>query len=666
MTLSTVVKEINNLLNLTFSDLNYPRIEYSVTEPPLSDFGDLTTNIAFLLAKKTKRKPLFVATEIVEKIINPRISSVDKKNYSLIQSAEAHSSGHINFKINYPILSKFLFKIIERKDFKFPDIGKEKNVIIEHTSVNPNKSLHIGHLRNIVIGDILYRIFKYTNHNVRVLNYIDDSGVQVADIIVAFLFKGFEFKTIKKNIKFDEYCGNIYSKLSDIYQVEPDLLNKRNFVIKEIERGNNEISTFTWDIVRNVLFEQLKTCWRIKARYDILNIESQIIASGLWEKTFTLLKERQIINYVNEGKNRGCWTFKPANEEEKILVRSDGTATYIAKDIPYALWKLGRFIDPFNYTLFAEQWDGSHLLKTEILRNNSIQKIEKENHSENNDPIGKAVHPPNTIDSTGTNKKIDKVITVIDSRQSRLQNIIYQIINRLDSMSQKYCYLGYEAVALSQQTVKEIGITIQNNKQVVHMSGRKGIFISGDYILDELRKKSRVEIRSRNKEIKEKEIDIIAESIAISALRYSLIKKDLDKMITFDIQEELKLDGDTALYLQYAYARGIRLLEKGQNLQIPNIVKIELLNKNIEREIIKEILKYEMIVEEAVDSLNPKIIARYANVLATKFNSFYETLQVLNAENSELKVARFSLVKSFCVLLRGIFLLLGIEPLNRL
>lgn len=666
MTLSTVIKEINNLLDLTFSDLNYPRIEYSVTEPPLSDFGDLTTNIAFLLAKKTKRKPLFVATEIVEKIINPRISNVEKKNYSLIQSAEAHASGHINFKINYPILSKFLFKIIERKDLKFPDIGKEKNIIIEHTSVNPNKSLHIGHLRNIVIGDILYRLFKYTNHNVRVLNYIDDSGVQVADIIVAFLFKGFEFKTIKKNIKFDEYCGEIYSKLSDIYQVEPDLLNKRNFVIKEIERGNNEISKFTWDIVKNVLFEQLKTCWRIKARYDILNIESQIIASGLWEQTFTLLKERQIINYVNEGKNRGCWTFKPDNEEEKILVRSDGTATYIAKDIPYALWKLGRFIDPFYYTLFAEQWDGSHLLKTEVLRNNSILRIEKEKHNENNDSIVKVVHPPNTIDFTETNKKIDKVITVIDSRQSRLQNIIYQIIHRLDSMSQKYCYLGYEAVALSQQTVKEIGMTIQNNKQVVHMSGRKGIFISGDYILDELRKKSCVEIRSRNKEIKEKEIDIIAESIAISALRYSLIKKDLDKLITFDIQEELNLDGDTSLYLQYAYARGIRILEKGQNLQIPNIVKFELLNKNIEREIIKEILKYEMIVEEAVDSLNPKVIARYANVLATKFNSFYETLQVLNAENSELKVARFSLVKSFCVLLRGIFLLLGIEPLNRL
>jgi arginyl-tRNA synthetase len=227
--------------------------------------------------------------------------------------------------------------IIESNDLKFSNIGNGKNVIIEHTSVNPNKSIHIGHLRNIVIGDTLYRMFKYTNHNVLVLNYIDDSGVQVADIIVAFLFGGFELNSVKKDIKFDLYCGDIYSKMNDIYQLNPDLLNKRKFVIKEIERGNNKISTFTWNIVKRVLFQQLKTCWRIKTRYDVLNIESQIIVSGLWEKTFRLLKEKQIIKYVTEGKNIGCWIFQPEYEEEKVLVRSDGTATYMAKDIPFAL-----------------------------------------------------------------------------------------------------------------------------------------------------------------------------------------------------------------------------------------------------------------------------------------------------------------------------------------
>jgi arginyl-tRNA synthetase len=207
---------------------------------------------------------------------------------------------------------------------------------------------------------------------------------------------------------------------------------------------------------------------------------------------------------------------------------------------------------------------------------------------------------------------------------------------------------------------------IQNeNKQVVHMSGRKGVFINGDYILDQLRKKSIVEIMSRNKDIKDAEINNIAEGIAISALRYSLIKKDLDKMITFDIMEELNLDGDTSLYLQYSYARGMRILEKS-NLKIRNKVKIDLLNNDIEKEMIKEILKYDMIVQESVDTLSPKIVARYANRLATKFNVFYENIPVLNVENADLKVARLSIVNSFCILLRGIFLLLGIEALNRL
>ncbi|MDR4510958.1 MAG: arginine--tRNA ligase [Nitrososphaeraceae archaeon] len=658
MTLSSVIKEINNLLDLTFSELQYPKIEYEVTEPPLKEFGDLTTNIAFLLAKKTKKKPSFIAREIVEKIIVPRIEFINKNDVSVLQLAEAHPAGHINFKINYHIFSKFLVKLIEREEFGFLNIGKGKTIRIEHTSVNPNKPLHIGHLRNIVIGDTLYRLFKCTNHNVHVLNYIDDSGVQVADIIVAFLFKGFESKSINKNLKFDEYCGEIYSKINDIYQVETSLINKRNFIIKQIEEGNNKVSEFTWKIVKEVLLEQLKTCWRIKARYDILNIESQIIASGLWDKTFELLKQKDIIKYVTDGKNKNCWVFKPEREEEKVLVRSDGTATYVAKDIPYALWKLSIFNDPFRYVFFAEQWDGTTLLKTEILKNGSINQIENKDKIENNTLEEILIQPK---------KKIDKVITIIDSRQARLQNILLEIIKRLDSTKQEYCYLNYETVALSQQTVKEIGLGLQNeNKRVIHMSGRKGIYISGDYILDQLRKKSAKEIKSRNSTMTEKDIDFIAEKIAISALRYSLIKRDRDKMITFDMQEELKLDGDTSLYLQYSYARAIRILEKAEHLTIQKPVNLGLLNKDIEKEIIKEILKYDIIIEKAIETLSPKILARYANELAAKFNVFYESVQVLQVENIDLKLARLSLVKSFTILFRGIFLLLGIEVLNKL
>lgn len=676
MTFSKVIDEIKNLLSLSFSELNYPPIEYDVTEPPLKEFGDLTSNIAFLIGKKLKRKPSSIANEIVEKVLLPRIDTNSKDRRSLVLSVQAHSAGHINFKINYELFSKFLLETLDEEKVQFLNVGKGQRIIIEHTSVNPNKAIHIGHLRNMVIGDTLYRIFKYTNHHVTVLNYIDDSGVQFADIIVAFRFGGFEIDPPDKNIKFDHYCGDIYVKMNEIYQNNPNLADKRTWIIKEIEKGNNEISTFTWNIVKKVMLEQLKTCWRMKARYDILNIESQILVSGLWEQTFNLLKEREIIRYNREGKNKDCWVIQPENEEEKVIVRSDGTATYIAKDIPYATWKLGLVRDPFVYTVFAEQWDGTKLFKTDILDhikdfhdNNGLKekkgnedKIKNNNKNIKNDKI------IGTEDDHKIFSQLpDKVITLIDSRQARLQNIISQIIQKLDTNSQKYYYLGYETVALSHQTVKEMGIQTQDkDKRIIHMSGRKGIFVNADNIIDELSRKAFIEIKSRNPHLIDSEITVIAEGIAVSALRYSLIKQDLEKMITFDIKDALNLDGDTSLYLQYSYARAIRIIEKGENIEKERDLKLHLLNQDIEKELIKDILKYEMLVGEALRTLSPKVIARYSNRIATKFNIFYESVPVLNEQNKEIMIARLTLVNSFAIVLKALFLLLGIEPFKRI
>ena len=676
MTFSKVIDEIKNLLSLSFSELNYPSIEYEVTEPPLKEFGDLTSNIAFLLGKKLKRKPSSIANEIVEKVILPRIDTDSKDRRSLVLSAQAHIAGHINFKINYELFSKFLLEILDEEKVQFLNVGKGQRIIIEHTSVNPNKAIHIGHLRNMVIGDTLYRIFKSTNHHVTVLNYIDDSGVQFADIIVAFRFGGFEIDPPDKNIKFDHYCGDIYVKMNEIYQNNPYLAEKRTWIIKEIEKGNNEISTFTWNIVKKVMLEQLKTCWRMKARYDILNIESQILVSGLWEQTFNLLKEREIIRYNREGKNKDCWVIQPEKEEEKVIVRSDGTATYIAKDIPYATWKLGLVRDPFVYTVFAEQWDGTKLFKTDILDhinnfhdNNGLkEKKENDDRIDNNNKNSKNDKITGTEDEHKIFSQLpDKVITLIDSRQARLQNIISQIIQKLDTNSQKYYYLGYETVALSHQTVKEMGIQTQDkDKRIIHMSGRKGIFVNADNIIDELSRKAVIEIKSRNPHLIDSEIKVIAEGIAVSALRYSLIKQDLEKMITFDIKDALNLDGDTSLYLQYSYARAIRIIEKAESTEKEGDVKLHFLNQDIEKELIKDILKYEMVVGEALRTLSPKVIARYSNRIATKFNIFYESVPVLNEQNKEIMIARLTLVNSFAIVLKALFLLLGIEPFKRI
>ncbi|HYY71706.1 MAG TPA: arginine--tRNA ligase, partial [Nitrososphaeraceae archaeon] len=399
MSLKEVIHEIRRIVNRSLLDLKYDVINYDVSEPPKSEFGDLTTNIAFLLGKKNHKKPYEIARELVYNSINIQLKNRDKN--SLILNADAHPSGHINFNINYRHFNRFILEIVKQGKHSFPDIGKDTRITIEHTSVNPNKAIHIGHLRNIVLGDSLYRLFKLTNHKIIVLNYIDDSGVQIADLIVAFKFAGFNSESNDKTIKFDQYCGEIYVKINELYKTNPDLIEKRKLVIKEIEKGDTDIAEFTNFIVEKIVKQQLLTCWRIKARYDLLIIESQILLSKLWKNTFNLLKDNNIIHFSSEGKNINCWLIKDENNEEKVVVRSDQTATYIAKDISFAVWKLNLVEDPFTYKKFSLQWDTSILWKTML-------------KSESKDELS------NNYKLFSNNQKPTTVITIIDSRQARL------------------------------------------------------------------------------------------------------------------------------------------------------------------------------------------------------------------------------------------------------
>ena len=651
MTLKEVIHQIREIINKSLVDLKYETIEYDVSEPPKTEFGDLTTNIAFLLSKRMHKKPNEIARELVYNSINLQLKNIGKD--SLIRNADAHISGHINFNINYVNFNKFLLALVKKDKLLLPNIGQNKKIVIEHTSVNPNKALHIGHLRNVVVGDSLYRLFKMTNHKTLVLNYIDDSGVQVADLIVAFRFAGFNPDNMDKNFKFDQYCGEIYVKMNELYKTNLDLIEKRKLVIKEIEQGNTELAQFTNYIVEKIVKQQLVSCWRIKSRYDLMVIESQILLSKLWEKTLNLLKDRNIIHFSTEGKNINCWVIKDEDNEEKVVIRSDGTATYIAKDISFAVWKLNLVDDPFTYTKFSLQWDNSILWKS-MLKSETTQN---------------SLHENNLV--LGENSP-SKVITVIDSRQARLQKIISSIISEIDPNIQNYIFLGYETVALSPYTVQAIGKELdEKNKKVIHMSGRKGIFINADNILDELHKKAYSEIRKRNFDFDETTTEEIAEGIAVSAIRYNLLKQDLDKMITFDMKEALNLDGDTSLYLQYSFARAMRILEKGRSTieefinERNDNIRFDLLNHKIEVELIKEISKFNLIIEEALNSLNPKILAKYANKISTKFNLFYENLPVLGTDLF-LKVNRLMLVMVFVNVLANLFEILGIESFSRI
>jgi arginyl-tRNA synthetase len=346
---------------------------------------------------------------------------------------------------------------------------------------------------------------------------------------------------------------------------------------------------------------------------------------------------------------------KKKKEDDKVLVRSDGTATYIAKDIPYAAWKLGLVEDPFYYQEYTKQWDGSTLYATTLADNGS------------------------KTGSSSSSKSVDKkfnggerVITIIDSRQSRLQSIISRVLSKIgvsgNGHNNKYFHLSYEAVTLSSDTAKEFGIDI-GNRQFMHMSGRKGIYVNADYVLDALHAKAYKEAKTRNPDFSDQQLNKIADEISISAIRYNMIKQDLDKIITFDIKESLSLEGDTGPYLQYAYARSQRILEKSeQGIILPKRTNFafEQLTHDSEIALIKEIAKLDLVVENAAKSLCLKSLAHYAYNLAMTFNLFYEKVPVLREQDNEVRMARLGLVKAFGITLKNTLEVLGIAALDRM
>ncbi len=637
MAFRLLISEVNSLLSDALLKLDFPRIEFAVGEPPRTEFGDIYSNITFQLSKKIKKKPPELAKEIYDKVIKPYLE--DHKN-SFIASAAPHPAGYLNFKANYVKLAYETLSRTSDPKYGVIDVGKGKRVLVEHTSVNPNKALHIGHVRNVVLGDAVYRILKYTNHETYVLNYVDDSGLQVADIIVGFKFANFSMLTEKK---FDHYCGDVvYVKVNEMYEQDRALADKRRYVLREIEKHDSEIAKFARELTNKVLAEQLKTCWRLKARYDCLNFESQIIESKLWDKALESMKQKGIVKIEDdpESKYAGCLVIKAGIEgEEKVLLRSDGTATYIAKDIPYAAWKIGLVPDPFTYCKYTTQYDNTTLWASSL---DSSENGRQKFHG------------------------ADKAITVIDTRQSRLQNIISKVLAMLEASAERYLHLSYEVVALSADTAKMLGIEI-GDKKFAHMAGRKGVYINADDVIDALHKKAYEEARQRNPDADDTWLNAVAESIAIAAIRYGVLKQDLDKTITFDITESLSLEGDTGPYLQYAHARACRILEKSEKHQTSiDSEMTAMLKSDNEIALIKEISKFDIHVEDSAVNVSPKSLARYAYSLATQFNAFYEKIPVLHEKNADLVNARLALVQAFVLVIRNALNLLGIDALEKM
>ena len=622
--LENIRKETSKILD----SQNYEPVSFSV-ESAKPGFGDITCNVSFLLSKQLKKSPQEISNEI------SKLYTFD--NIPQIKNVESHPSGYLNFNIDYTQFSNLVISSSLQENYGSLDIGHNEKIVVEHTSVNPNKALHVGHIRNVILGDIVSKILRKGNFDVKVLNYVDDSGLQVADIIVGFTELGFSQEP-PGNEKFDHYCGDtVYVKTTEKYETDKKLEEKRHEILKQIEDSSSDISKMAQTITRKVLNEQLKTVWNLGVFYDCLNFESQIIHSKLWEKIFEKLKSDNQIKYEEAGDNAGCWIIPAEGEDDKILVRSNGVATYIAKDIPYAAWKLGLVEDPFSYKIHSTQKNDQTLYET------TLDEIPD--------------HDDNKLNLSG-----NKVITVIDNRQIRLQKIVSGLMAKFKEEG-AYTHLGYESVTLSADTVKSLGLSVDGES--AQMSGRKGLYVNADTVLETLTKRVYDESKSRNENLSESELQNIANIVAVGTIRYEMIKPDLDKIITFDLKNSLRLEGDTCSYIQYSYARASRILEKTETK--PNFDSgFELLSSEYEKNLIKKIAMYDVQVNDSVNNFSPKVIAKYSYELAVTFSSFYEHVKVLKSETPELLNARLCLVVSFQKTLKSSLGLLGIDAPERM
>lgn len=626
MTYKLIMGEAKESIDSALKTLGFPAPQYMISRPPSEKLGDLSSNIAFVVSKSLGMKP----EEIAQKIA----SHIDLSDSNYLSKVLPHPGGYLNFYLNIRnFASTTLQEIILNERFGLPTSDSKQKMSVEHTSVNPAHPLHIGHLRNVVIGDSLVRLLKAAGHKVYILSYIDDTGLQVAVALLGILELGYPTEP-KEGTKADHHIGEIYVEANRKVESDPALQEKRKRISQQLEKNQEPATAAAKNIVERVVRAQLDTCWRIGAEYDLLNFESQILKTGLWDKVFERLKEKGVAKLAKGGKFDGCWIMEGGdeNEEEKVLVRSDGTTVYAAKDIPYAAWKLGMLEDPFRYEVFAEH-HGKKLWAT----------------SDSGSP-----NPPERFND------VQRTISVIGVEQSRPQKFVKAALLALDPRGSGYHHLAYGKVALSPKTAKQIesGITSEGP---VSMKGRTGMYVTADDAMGALKTKAAAETKKRNPEASPEWVEDISESIAVGALRYELIKQDLNKPIVFDLDEALRLEGDTGPYLMYSYARAQSVLRKSGSLDTQNMntappSDLEPSEKNL----ILEISKTELELEEALKYLSPRVVANHAFSLAMSFNVFYEKCPIITAPDEALRRWRLLLTDCFSIVLARIMDIIGV------
>jgi arginyl-tRNA synthetase len=656
-------------------ELDVVAFQYS----PKVELGDLALTAAFDLAKKLRQKPRDIATRLAA-----ALSGIPG-----VRRAEVAGGGYVNLYLERGAFVRRLQETLMQPGAPAPT--RAERVIVEHTSINPNKAAHVGHVRNAVLGDTFVRVLRFRGYEVGVQNYIDDTGVQVADVVVGF--QHLEHKSLadverlaaaaaaaaatstgphprplsqrERGVSFDYYCWDLYAKVGDFYAATPQNKALQATTLHAIEHGEGETARLAEFIAQRIVDQHLVTMERLDIRYDLLVHESDILRLHFWNRAFELLKQARAIRLEAAGKQAGCWVLAMGTEgaadeaqvdEDKIIVRSNGTVTYTGKDIAYQLWKLGLLERDFHYRRHPHSQTDGHVLWTTT-----------STEGESGAPaFGHA----------------QQVYNVIDVGQSYPQRVVRAGVAALgyaEGAAGSH-HLGYEKVVLSPATARALGYEVAEDDAVVKVSGRKGLGVKADDLIDALVAKARTATLSREPERDAAAIEAAARAIATGALRYFMLRHGRNKIITFDLDEALAFVGETGPYIQNSVVRARSIFAK---LEAQGLVRAELVRQALALELdtlltgdegdeawalLVLMARTEDVADQAVRGEEVSLVARHAFTVAQAFHSYIQDPQhsLLRAESDERRAFRALLVDAFVRQMEVLTELLGIPLPDRM
>lgn len=611
-------QQIKLELDKIIGKIGVNKANFTVERPSEEKFGDYATNIAMILAKELKKSPLEIAKEIAGKF----------PKFDFIERIEIEHPGFINFHLKNERLIANLSEIVAAGEkYGRQDIGKNKKIVLEHTAVNPNKALHIGHLRSACLGSACEKILEFLGYDVEVEYYVDDTGVQVAVSALGAL--ELEIDPEPKE-KYDHFAGRAYVEAVKALEKKKNLEKVRDKIINTLDKQEGNELAFLKEFVSSVIQANLETVGTFGIDYDVLIWESDILLGKFWEKTFEILKKNPNFYLARTGKNEGCWVMRDIAENEKIIVKSNGVVTYTGKDIAYHLWKFNLLENGFKY----KKWPADKQKKSLFSTSQDGKESKNFGHA-------------------------DSVVNFIDIRQTFPQQVVKNCLEVLGyhKEADNFKHIAYGMVSLAPKAARDLGIETEEGKNKYAMSGRAGIVVLADDLLNLIETK----LKQKHREAPE------PRKIAAAAIKYLMLVHNTYSDVIFSYDKALDFYGNTGPYLQYTYARCRSVLKKAGRKPKFDERFNELRLSRQEIDILRCFVHFSEIVLDSGKQFAPNLICNYLFELASRFNTFYNKRPILKSKKGPVSADfRVLLTAAAAQVLENGLNLIGIDRLEKM